>query len=53
MVFGVSESKYGVDAGATASLRLSPLARVYLTYDGKFRDGFTSNGGTVGVEFRW
>jgi uncharacterized protein with beta-barrel porin domain len=52
-VFGVSESKYGVDAGATASLRLSPLARVYLTYDGKFRDGFTSNGGTVGMEFRW
>jgi uncharacterized protein with beta-barrel porin domain len=52
-VFGVAESKYGVDAGATASLRLSPLARVYLTYDGKFRDGFMSNGGTVGMEFRW
>ena len=52
-VFGVSESKYGVDAGASASLRLSPLARVYLNYDGKFRDGFTSHGGTVGMEFRW
>ncbi|HLH92438.1 MAG TPA: autotransporter outer membrane beta-barrel domain-containing protein [Xanthobacteraceae bacterium] len=52
-VFGVSESKYGVDAGATASVRLSPLARLYVTYDGKFRDGFTSNGGTVGLEFRW
>jgi|HubBroStandDraft_1064217.scaffolds.fasta_scaffold47834_2 uncharacterized protein with beta-barrel porin domain len=52
-VFGVSESKYGVDAGATASLRLSPLARLYLSYDGKFRDGFTSNGGTLGLEFRW
>jgi hypothetical protein len=52
-VFGVSESKYGVDAGASASLRLSPLARLYLSYDGKFRDGFTSHGGTLGLEFRW
>ena len=52
-VFGVSESKYGVDAGAAASLRLSPIARLYAVYDGKFRDGFTSHGGTIGLEFRW
>ena len=52
-VFGVTESKYGLDTGAGASLRLSPLARLYLLYDGKFRDGSHSNGGTLGLEFRW
>jgi uncharacterized protein with beta-barrel porin domain len=52
-VFGVSESKYGIDAGAMASLRLSPISRLYAVYDGKFRDGFQSHGGTLGLEFRW
>lgn len=52
-VLGVAESKYGVDAGATASLRLSATTRLFAIYDGKFRDGFTSHGGTLGVEFRW
>jgi uncharacterized protein with beta-barrel porin domain len=52
-VFGVQESKYGIDTGAMVSMRLSPLARIYAVYDGKFRDGFQSNSGTVGVEFRW
>ena len=52
-VFGVSESKYGVDAGASASIRLSEIARLYAAYDGKFRDGFTSHGGTIGLELRW
>ena len=52
-VFGVQESKYGIDTGAMASMRLSPLARLYAVYDGKFRDGFQSHSGTLGVEFRW
>jgi uncharacterized protein with beta-barrel porin domain len=52
-VFGVQESKYGIDTGAMASLRLSPLARLYAVYDGKFRDHFQSHGGTLGVEFRF
>jgi uncharacterized protein with beta-barrel porin domain len=52
-VFGVQESKYGIDTGAMASMRLSPLARVYAVYDGKFRDGFQSHSGTLGLEFRW
>ncbi len=52
-VFGVQESKYGLDTGAMASVRLSALARLYAVYDGKFRDGFHSNSGTLGVEFRW
>jgi uncharacterized protein with beta-barrel porin domain len=52
-VFGVQESKYGIDTGAMASVRLSRSARLYAVYDGKFRDHFQSNSGTLGVEFRW
>jgi uncharacterized protein with beta-barrel porin domain len=52
-VLGVTESKYGVDTGATASIRLSATARLYATYDGKFREGATSHSGILGVEFRW
>jgi uncharacterized protein with beta-barrel porin domain len=52
-VFGVQESKYGIDTGTMASLRLSPLTRLYAVYDGKFRDHFQSHSGTLGVEFRW
>ena len=52
-VFGVTESKYGIDAGAMASVRLSPIARLYAVYDGHFRDGYQSNGGTLGLELRW
>ncbi len=52
-VFGVAEGKYGIDAGVMASVRLSPIARLYALYDGRFRHGFQSNGGTIGLEFRW
>ncbi len=52
-VIGVSESKYGFDTGAAASVRLSPLARLYALYDGRFRHGFQSHGGTLGLELRW
>jgi len=52
-VFGVAEGKFGLDAGVTASVRLSPIARLYALYDGRFRNGFQSNGGTLGLELRW
>ncbi len=52
-VLGVTESKYGVDTGATASIRLSAMTRLFATYDGRFREGSTSHGGTLGLEFRW
>jgi uncharacterized protein with beta-barrel porin domain len=52
-VFGIAEGKYGLDTGVVASLRLSPIARLYATYDGRFRQGFQSNGGTLGLELRW
>jgi len=52
-VQGISESRYGADAGASASLNLSNNARLYLNYDGKFRAAMQSHQGTVGVELRW
>lgn len=53
IVPGIGESRYGADAGAAASLSLTNTARLYLTYDGKFRSALTSHQGTLGLEVRW
>jgi len=50
---GIGESRYGADAGASASLSLSNTARLYMNYDGKFRAALQSHQGTVGFELRW
>ena len=52
-VQGVGESRYGADAGASASLSLSNAARLYFNYDGKFRAAMQSHQGTLGVELKW
>ena len=52
-VQGIGESRYGADAGASASLSLSNTARLYLNYDGKFRAAAQSHQGTAGVELKW
>lgn len=52
-VQGVRESRYGADAGASASIGLTNALRVYFSYDGKFRDGFQQHQGTAGLEFKW
>jgi uncharacterized protein with beta-barrel porin domain len=52
-VQGIGESRYGADAGASASLSLSNTARVYINYDGKFRSAMQSHQGTLGVELKW
>jgi len=52
-VQGIGESRYGADAGASASLSLTGNARVYLNYDGKFRAIAQSHQGTLGVELKW
>ena len=36
VVQGIGESRYGADAGASASLSLSNTARLYINYDGKY-----------------
>ena len=52
-VQGIGESRYGADAGASASLSVSNTARLYINYDGKFRSAMQSHQGTLGVELRW
>jgi uncharacterized protein with beta-barrel porin domain len=52
-VQGIGESRYGADAGASASLSLSNTARLYVNYDGKFRAAMQSHQGTVGIELKW
>ncbi len=52
-VQGIGESRYGADAGASASLSLSNTARLYVNYDGKFRAAVQSHQGTLGVELKW
>ena len=52
-VQGIGESRYGADAGASASLSLSNKARLYVNYDGKFRAAAQSHQGTLGVELKW
>src|SRR5229473_1256130 len=52
-VQGIGESRYGADAGASASLCLTNTARLYLNYDGKFRAAAQSHQGTAGVELKW
>ncbi len=52
-VQGIGESRYGADAGASASLSLSNTARLYINYDGKFRTAMQSHQGTLGVELKW
>jgi uncharacterized protein with beta-barrel porin domain len=53
IVPGIGESRYGMDAGAAASLSLTSVARLYVNYDGKFRNELRSHQGTVGFEYRW
>lgn len=53
IVPGIGESRYGMDAGASASLSLTNTARLYVNYDGKFRNELTSHQGTIGFEYRW
>jgi len=52
-VQGIGESRYGADAGASASLSLTNAVRLYANYDGKFRAASQSHQGTVGAEFKW
>lgn len=52
-VQGIGESRYGADAGASASLSLTNTARLYINYDGRFRAAMQSHQGTVGVEVKW
>ncbi|MGE3148800.1 MAG: autotransporter domain-containing protein, partial [Pseudorhodoplanes sp.] len=53
IVQAANEGRYGFDATAIVSWIFAPGWRLYGLYDGRFHDGFTSNGGTVGLEVKW
>ena len=53
VVQGIGESRYGADAGASASLSLSNTARLYVNYDAKYRAALRSHQGTLGLELKW
>jgi len=53
LVQGIGESRYGADAGASASLSLSNTARLYINYDAKYRAAMQSHQGTLGLELKW
>ena len=53
LVQGAREGVWGFDATAVASWVFAPGWRLYALYDGRFHDGFTSNGGTAGLEVKW
>jgi len=50
---GIGESRYGADAGASASLSLTNSARLYINYDAKLRAAMQSHQGTLGLELKW
>jgi uncharacterized protein with beta-barrel porin domain len=50
---GVVDARIEYATGATFSVRLTSLVRLYAMYDGHFRSGFDSNGGTLGLEVNW
>jgi uncharacterized protein with beta-barrel porin domain len=52
-VQGIGESRYGADAGASASLSLTNTARLYLNYDAKLRAVLQSHQGTFGLELKF
>jgi uncharacterized protein with beta-barrel porin domain len=52
-VTGILESTTGADAGAAVSFNITNTTRVYAAYDGKFRTGFESHTGTLGIDVRW
>ena len=52
-VTGIGESRYGADAGASASLSLTNTARLYVNYDAKLRAAMQSHQGTLGLELKW
>jgi len=53
LVPGVLDSRFEFDAGLSSSVKVSDALRLYAIYDGRFRDGFTSHAGTLGLEYRW
>jgi uncharacterized protein with beta-barrel porin domain len=53
VVQGATEGHYGLDAGASASVRVSQTLRFYANFDTRLRDHYQAQIGTLGVEVKW
>ena len=50
---GVEDARVGFETGAALSIFITQTLRLYALYDGKFRNGFTANSGTIGLDVKW
>jgi uncharacterized protein with beta-barrel porin domain len=50
---GVVDARFEFATGAVFSVRVSSMVQLYANYNGRFRDGYESHGGSLGAEFRW
>jgi hypothetical protein len=53
LIQGPLQGQYGADAGATLTIRLTELSRVYLGFESHVRGGYQAYGGTIGGEIKW
>jgi hypothetical protein len=44
------EGQYGADIGAISALYLTPMVKVFASYDGRFRNGYQAHAGTGGFK---
>jgi uncharacterized protein with beta-barrel porin domain len=49
----VVDARVEYATGASFTVRFSSLTRVYVNYDGRFRDGYDAHGGAAGLEVRF
>ncbi len=53
IIEGLQEARFGIDAGAAASVRFANALRLYAQYDGRFRHNAQTHGATLGLEIKW
>jgi uncharacterized protein with beta-barrel porin domain len=50
---GLVDARFEFATGAAFNVRLSSVMQLYANYNGRFRHGYDSHAGTLGMEVRW
>jgi hypothetical protein len=50
---GVVDARFEYATGAAFSVKLSSALLLYANYNGRFRNGYDSHAGLLGLELRW
>jgi uncharacterized protein with beta-barrel porin domain len=50
---GLVDARFELATGAAFNVRLSSVMQLYAGYNGRFRHGYDSHAGTLGMEVRW